>query len=113
MCMQMADVLIDCFGVSIMDYLFKERTNSSPTMTREKALKGLRNLFHYHLLQLRCNSHSVSVMEVGDSGHGSTGKMEKESGELVECVREIQLGSAVFPTASLFNHSCWPNVIFR
>ena len=31
----------------------------------------------------------------------------------VESVREVRVGSVVLPTASLLNHSCWPNAIFR
>ena len=45
--------------------------------------------------------------------------MLKESGEgvqpggAVETVKEMRIGSVLLPTASLMNHSCTPNAIFR
>ena len=38
---------------------------------------------------------------------------EEEEEGMVESTVELKLGSALYPTASQFNHSCWPNVFFR
>lgn len=59
------------------------------------------------MLQLRCNSHAVSevVSELDravDNGHGS-----------VETLSEVRVGTVLLPTASLVNHSCSPNSVFR
>lgn len=113
----MADALTDCFGDSITQYLAVEaEVLPSPTLTAQQMVSGLKGLFLHHLLQLRCNSHSVSVVEVEHPNTTSSGEAMEAgtSGEgLVETTKELQLGSALYPTASLFNHSCWPNVIFR
>ena len=72
------------------------------------SLPQLRNLFFHHLLQLRCNAHSISTIMTDEEGvSGSDGE------GVVQTTSEAQLGSAVYPTASIMNHSCCPNVIFR
>ena len=66
-------------------------------------LDQVKKLFLHHLLQLRCNTHTISTVIVDEAGSGE------------ECVRttEAKLGSAVYPSASLMNHSCYPNALFR
>ena len=126
--LQMADIMTECFGDVILQNLKKEEsaegrteitqmvpsdsasakepTNWEESQTRclsGLTLTQLRNLFLRHLLQLRCNTHTISaVQEEGASGS-----------ESVQSMSEVQLGSAVYPTASLMNHSCHPNAIFR
>ena len=118
MIMQMCDVLYRCFGESIVSYLQvndsspkpmeKSSDQSSQTDSMADGLSslsvGLKQLVHHHLLQLRCNTHFVSVLM-------SDGAEESLHG--VETTSEVQLGSVVYPTASLMNHSCAPNAIFR
>ena len=148
MCLQMANLLIECFGDAIVSYLqthyFQQAStgltpNQSDLLKAKKAeevdhasgpsnnfeiqtkllsdLKiSLQQLFHYHLLQLRCNSHFVSVVMSGghqeSAGHvASTAAASVSEG--VEITTERKLGSVVYPTASLMNHSCLPNAIFR
>ena len=117
---QMVDTMMEIFGDAVSEYVLnsteeEERdlktAHSSLTLDRERIASGLRSLFLHHLLQLRCNSHSVTAVEVERKEEGERGG--GRGGEVVQSTREVQLGSAVFPTASLFNHSCWPNVIFR
>ena len=120
---QMVDTMMEIFGDAISEYVLnsteeEERdlktavtAHSSLTLDRESIASGLRSLFLHHLLQLRCNSHSVTAVEVERKEEGERGG--ERGREVVQSTREVQLGSAVFPTASLFNHSCWPNVIFR
>ena len=109
----MADIMTECFGDVIESYLNTKQSHQdlkqSPQPTPDDASKrldsGLRSLFLHHLLQLRFNSHSLTaVVEEEGGGNG---------GEVVGSSREVQVGSAIFATASLFNHSCWPNIIFR
>lgn len=122
--LQMSDIMTECFGDIILQNLkngesaegrteipsvsaaAKEPTNLEESQTRclpGLTLTQLRTLFLHHLLQLRCNTHTISaVQEEGASGS-----------ESVQTMSEVQLGSAVYPTASLMNHSCHPNAIFR
>lgn len=103
---QMVDTMMECFGDVIKEYLHVHEEIHLSSFTHDGNDFGLRSLFLLHLLQLRCNSHSVTAMETEVDGEG-------EGGKVVQSSREIQVGSAIFPTACLFNHSCWPNIIFR
>ena len=141
-CSQMANNLIECFGDVIVSYLqthyFQQASTgltpnqsnlkaksekvdhtSGPSKIQTKLLSDLKTnlqqLYHHHLLQLRCNSHFVSmVMSDGsqDSAHVAS-TAAATVGEGVETITERKLGSVIYPTASLINHSCTPNAIFR
>ena len=105
----MVDTMMEYFGTVIKQYLHSCTENQLSLQCRydEGHIDaGLRSLFLHHLLQLRVNSHSVTAVEM------ETEEVE-ERGRVVQVSREVQVGSAIFPTASLFNHSCWPNIIFR
>ena len=82
----------------------KKSTAEAKQSTPECLSEGLRSLFLHHLLQLRFNSHRVTATVLEEEGGG---------GEVVQSTHEAHVGSAIFPTASLFNHSCYPNIIFR
>ena len=140
MCSQMANHLIECFGDVIVSYLqthyFEQvSTGLTPNQSdlRAKAenvdhisgpsrgfqtkslsdLKiSLQQLFHHHLLQLRCNSHFVSVV-MSDGSQDSAHVASTAVGDRVETTTQRKLGSVIYPTASLMNHSCVPNAIFR
>jgi len=72
----------------------------------------LEKLFLRHLFQLRCNSHAVSeVLDEADDDLGPSNA--PPTGISVEMLREIAVGTVLLLTASLFNHSCSPNAIFR
>lgn len=82
--------------------------------SRTRLIEGLRRLFHHHLLQLRCNSHFVStVMSVRTQESVYTSSSTANTHGAIETTTEARLGSAIYPTASLMNHSCAPNAIFR
>lgn len=51
-----------------------------------------------HMLQLRCNAQAVSALR-------NTG----ERNAAVQSSNEVRIGTAVFPTLSVLNHSCSPN----
>ena len=140
---QMANAVTECFGDVIVRYLqslkaaegLEKRSEEAGSEMVQKRLREsadesvlslegsqcvsadqshpltlshLRSLFLHHLLQLRCNAHSISaIMAEEECTSGSDG------GSVVQTTSEVQLGSAVYPTASIMNHSCCPNAIFR
>ena len=55
-----------------------------------------------HIQQLICNAHAITVMSSGETSDG-----------LVFSNNQDKLASAIYPTASLMNHSCKPNIIAR
>ena len=108
--LKMADTLMDCYGEVIKKYLHAHSSshlNQDSSSTHDSTGLGLRAMFLHHLLQLRCNSHNVAAVEETEEDDSREGE------DVVQSTHEIQLGSAIYPTASLFNHSCWPNIIFR
>ena len=64
------------------------------------------------MLQLRCNSHTVSFLGTEEEEE----EREQEGGEdssKLQLVLEEKLGVAVYLTASFLNHACDPNTAFR
>lgn len=101
---QAAKNLIRCFGMSILSYILP----SFDAMEHQSDLLALEELFFRHLLQLRCNSHAVSQVLGEEECY-----LKQHGGGLVETVREVRIGSVLLRTASLVNHSCLPNAMFR
>ena len=64
----------------------------------------IEKLLLHHLMQIPCNVHAITSIT---SKEGSTECSSVESQE------QVRLGMAIFPTASLLNHSCDPNTIVR
>nr|XP_023646786.1 SET and MYND domain-containing protein 4 isoform X2 [Paramormyrops kingsleyae] len=52
-----------------------------------------------HMFQLRCNSQAVTVLR--DCGVGCSS---------VSAMQEVRVATAIFPTLSMLNHSCHPNI---
>ena len=104
--LQMAQHLVQLFGGVILCYLQGAEQQSVSAVKSHAApcvdTERLEKLFMHHLLQLRCNSHSVPAMEGGEHHSGN-----------IESSSQLQLGSVIFQSASLLNHSCYPNAFFR
>ena len=108
-------------GDSILKYVVSPNKGQQPLgngdCPGEELHSQLKKLFLHHLLQLRCNPHIVSeimtVPEVNPDSKQSVGAESRAAGEFVDAVREVGLGTVLFPTASLMNHSCSPNAFFR
>ena len=61
-----------------------------------------------HVLQLVCNAHAITaVLPTLNKGDNSTegGRVEREE--------QVRIATAIYPTASLMNHSCDPTIISR
>ena len=67
---------------------------------------SLTELFKYHLCQVRINSFTVQMQVVADN-------KVKETGETVKTISSVKLGTGVYLTASLLNHSCCPNATLK
>ncbi len=103
----MVERMTRCFGKYILRYTFPGWVDSS----NEDQVILLKRLFLRHLLQLRCNSHAISEISCELEESDGSGSDKGRGG--IETVREMMIGSVILPTASLMNHSCSPNAIFR
>ena len=99
----MADILSSTFGEIILQYILHSEDVEAGTASGIKDLADLRAVFLRHLLQLRCNSHAISTIILDDGDDGAR----------VHNTSAVKLGSAIYPTVSLLNHSCYPNAILR
>ncbi|XP_023931505.1 SET and MYND domain-containing protein 4 [Lingula anatina] len=54
-----------------------------------------------HVLQLICNAHAITELQ--------TSSLSTES--LVDSLSQVRIATAIYPTASLMNHSCDPTII--
>ncbi|XP_076450238.1 protein-lysine N-methyltransferase SMYD4-like [Babylonia areolata] len=56
-----------------------------------------------HVQQLVCNAHAITAL------HGT--RVSEEGLHLVETQSQVRIATAIYPTASLMNHSCDPTII--
>ena len=146
---QMVEKVIEYFGESLIEYFTKSQAFHKDARTQcsdpsntvghgdlldvQLSIKELKCLILQHLLQLRCNVHTIRATvessnemastlkgsaPVSDSGSKTTattcGRVEDFGmGTSVFQLHEEKLGCAVYLKASLMNHSCAPNVVFR
>jgi SET and MYND domain-containing protein len=85
----------------------------------------LQELLLHHTLQAKYNTHAVTVLMdsvAGRVGHtaggarstiGGLGPTAGGEGSNVEMRAHTKIASAIYPSASLINHSCNPNAIVR
>ena len=56
-----------------------------------------------HIQQLVCNAHAITEVKVTELGEQT----------LVQETSQVRVATAIYPTASLMNHSCDPTIISR
>ena len=118
-CVQDVDTVLQWCGRSLLEHLGSraavdlvlpacprhkgERLGDPVVGSPTVSLEAVRELLLHHTLQLRCNAHAVTTI-VGSG---------RDSESPVHCMEQTKLGSALYVSASLFNHSCDPNTIVR
>lgn len=116
---QDVEVVLQWCGQSLLEYLGSraeagrvfptcpkhkgERLGDSAVASSMVSMETVRELLLHHALQLRCNAHAVTAIVGSDRDRESP----------VHCVEQTKLGSALYVSASLLNHSCDPNTIVR
>ncbi|XP_069766947.1 SET and MYND domain-containing protein 4 isoform X2 [Narcine bancroftii] len=73
-------------------------TEPGPNSEAGGSLRTLGVALIQHMLQLQCNAQAIST--VRDTGVGCARVLE---------LQQLRIATALFPRASLFNHSCEPN----
>ena len=70
-----------------------------------------------HVCQLVANAHAITGVQRTDVGPtDSTDHVNNEGGRTrtaVDVSHQVRLATAIYPTASLMNHSCDPSIISR
>lgn len=59
----------------------------------------------YHMTRLVCNGNAISTHLLSDHDFEASSSIVDES--------QPRIGTAIFPTSSLLNHSCDPNIFSR
>lgn len=89
------------------DY-FKEEANSlSPAdllQDRKSVLCLVGGMILRHIAQLVCNGHAITKLDISQP--------ENENQEVLT-ERQVRIATAIYPSASMMNHSCDPNIINR
>lgn len=57
-----------------------------------------------HIQQLVCNAHAVSDWSISNGDPRN---------EMVCDINDARIATAIYPTASLMNHSCDPNILSK
>lgn len=71
----------------------------------ELALSSVGTELLYNMTRLVCNGNAISTHIMSDYDFGFLTSIIDES--------QPRIGTAIFPTSSLLNHSCDPNVFSR
>ena len=80
--------------------MLQAQTNDSDINDIDTYIGGL---LLRHIQQLVCNAHAITEVQVTPAGEGT----------LVEETSQVRVATAIYPTASLMNHSCDPTIISR
>ncbi|CAL1547399.1 unnamed protein product [Lymnaea stagnalis] len=65
-------------------------------------MKDIGDLLLRHILQLVCNAHAITSVQT---------EGENELPESTVDISQVRIATAIYPTASLMNHSCDPTII--
>ena len=72
------------------------------TTPRSEVITQIGSLLLLHTRQLKTNSHAITEVKSSATGKAMSGTVQETS--------QIRVATAVYPTASLLNHACEPNV---
>lgn len=100
-------------SINIYEKLYKKFDNKELNMyilsefvpekwTEDLNLVYISGILLRHMLQLICNGHAITRLNISDS----------ESGNIVT-EYQCRIATAIYPSASMMNHSCDPNIINR
>ena len=110
----------DCSGLTLQtDCAFQEHMSGDSKSLKEIKLSQIepckidRNeiemyiggLLLRHIQQLVCNAHAITEVQVTPTAAGEITPVEETS--------QVRVATAIYPTASLMNHSCDPTIISR
>ncbi|CAH1785327.1 unnamed protein product [Owenia fusiformis] len=68
-------------------------------LTEKEAVTYIGGLLLRHIQQLVCNAHAITELDAGGDNR------------VVMTTSQVRVATAIYPTASLMNHSCIPNII--
>ncbi|KAK3860966.1 hypothetical protein Pcinc_033028 [Petrolisthes cinctipes] len=96
------DQLQYCLASILLASAMADRTDFvTDKVEKTVDVAGLAAALMRHVAQLVSNAHAVTRVE----------RIVNEAGNKVEEVQQKRVASAIYPTASLMNHSCKPNII--
>ena len=79
------------------------------TLSEEELITEIASLLLLHTRQLKSNSHAITEVRPSE-GENTAGK---SAGGTVEEISQFRVATAVYPTVSMMNHACIPNIIPR
>ena len=96
---------LDTRSTNLVAFLQGEPTQTSQhrkcqDMTQAFAVGGV---LLRHIQQLVCNAHAITALHA----------TQVSEQHLVETQSQVRVATAIYPTASLMNHSCDPTIISR
>ena len=109
----------DCSGLNLQtDCAVREHTSEDSKSLKEIKLSQnepckidlneiemyIGGLLLRHIQQLVCNAHAITEVQVTSTAGEATP---------VEETSQVRVATAIYPTASLMNHSCDPTIISR
>eukprot|EP00057_Strongylocentrotus_purpuratus_P011511 XP_011665985.1 PREDICTED: SET and MYND domain-containing protein 4 [Strongylocentrotus purpuratus] len=77
------------------------------TLSEEELIAEIASLLLLHTRQLKSNSHAITEVRPSE-GENTAGK---SAGGTVEEISQFRVATAVYPTVSMMNHACIPNII--
>lgn len=89
-----------------MKFIKDEEASPTTKQDEEEAQAGMfvvGGLLLRHIQQLVCNAHAITTLQ--------TTQADKEN--VVQLQSQVRIATAIYPTASLMNHSCDPTIISR
>ena len=67
-----------------------------------------------HILQLVCNAHAITSLQSTTTSSPDQLSCAGDSGSnCLDSVLQVRIATAIYPTASLMNHSCQPTIQSR